>query len=65
MDKEYVTHEEARESLLNAYKVIVKGTFEVDVLAKDLEEAEDKAIKEIESGVGGYFEYYLEVEEVE
>lgn len=64
MDKEYVTHEEARESLLDTYKVIVTGTFEVEVLAETVEEAEDKAIKEIESSIDGYFDYDLEVEEV-
>ena len=65
MEKEYVTHEEARESLLDNYKVIVRGTFEVDVLAENIEEAEDKAIKEVESGISGCFDYDLEVEEVE
>jgi ribosomal protein L15 len=65
MEKEYVTHEEARESLLDTYKVIVKGTFEVNVSAKSIEEAEDKALDEIESSVGGYFVCDLEIEEVE
>ena len=65
MEKEYITHEEARESLLDTYRVIITGTFEVDVLAENIEEAEDKAIKEVESGISGCFDYDLEVEEVE
>lgn len=65
MEKEYVTHEEARESLLNNYRVIITGTFEVDVSANSIEEAEDKALKEVENGIDGYFDYDLEIEEVE
>lgn len=65
MEKEYITHEEARESLLDTYRVIVRGIFEVDVLAENIEEAEDKALDEIGSSIDGYFDYDLEIEEVE